>query len=120
MLHLTIATDDKFVLSWRKGNAVVSSVDVPRKPVTIGEGRNAQTRFPDLATKISEEWKANGAHRDPSDKKMDQAVLHCDNKTPYKEIVAVIDAVYATKRPFPGGAEKVYPAMNVTFSMTSN
>lgn len=120
MLHLTIATDDKFVLSWRKGNAVVSSVDVPRKPVTVGEGRGAQTRFPDLATKIAEEWKANGAHRDPSDKKMDQAVLHCDNKTPYKEIVAVIDAVYGTRRPFPGGGEKLYPAMNVTFAMTSN
>lgn len=120
MLHLTIASEEKFVLSWRKGNAVVSSVDVPRKPVTVGEGRAAQTRFPDLATKISEEWKANGAHRDPTDKKMDQAVLHCDNKTPYKEIIAVIDAVYSTKRPFPGGGEKLYPAMNVTFSMTSN
>src|SRR4051794_18258899 len=47
MMHVTIASDEKFVLSWRKGGAVVSTVDVPRKPVTVGEGRNAQIRFPD-------------------------------------------------------------------------
>ncbi len=99
---------------------MVSTVDVPMKPVMLGEGRNAQVKFPDLATKITEEWKANGSHRDPSDKKMDQAVLHCDNKTPYKQIVAVIDAIYQTKRVYPGGGDKPYPAMNVTFAMTSN
>ena len=120
MLHVTIQGDEKFILSWRKGGAVVSTVDVARQPVTVGEGRNAQVRYPDLAKKISEEWKANGSHRDPSDKKMDQSVLHCDNKTPYKEIIAVIDAVYQAKRPFPGGGDKLYPAMNVTFAMTAN
>ncbi|MCZ2111777.1 MAG: biopolymer transporter ExbD [Dehalococcoidia bacterium] len=119
MLHVILEGEEKFVLSWKKGNAVVSTVDVPRKPVVVGEGRSAQIRFPDLATKIGEEWKANGSHRDPTDKKMDQAVLHTDNKTPYKEIIAVIDAIYATKRPFPGGGKEEFPAMNVTFSMTS-
>lgn len=120
MLHVTIASDDKFILSWRKGGAVVSTVEVPRKPVIIGDGRNASMRFPDLGTKITEEWKANGSHRDPSDKRQDQSVLHCDNKTPYKEIIAVIDAIYQTKREFPGGGGKLYPSMNVTFAMTAN
>lgn len=91
-----------------------------RKPVNVGEGKAAQVRFPDLSEKVITEWKANGAHRDPSDKKLDQAVLHCDNKTPYKEIIAVIDSVYQAKREFPGSNGKQYPAMNVTFSMTAN
>ena len=121
MLHVTIQGDEKFVLSWRKGGAVVTTVELPRKPITVGEGNSAQIRFPDLAEKVTTEWKANGSHRDPTDKKMDQAVLHCDNKTPYKEIIAVIDAVYQAKREFPGGgAGKLYPAMNVTFAMTAN
>jgi biopolymer transport protein ExbD len=120
MLHVTVQ-DDKFALTWRKGGAVVTQVDVPKKPVMFGEGKSQQVRYPDLAEKIESEWKANGAHRDPTDKKMDQAVLHCDNKTPYKEIIAVIDAVYQPKREFPGGgAGKLFPAMNVTFSMTAN
>lgn len=120
MLHVTIG-DDKFVLSWRKGGAVVSTVDVTKRPVEFGEGKNAQVRYPDLSEKIISEWKANGAHRDDSDKKLDQAVLHCDNKTPYKEIVAVIDAVYSPHRGYPGmDASKKIPAMNVTFAMTSN
>ncbi|MCS6900117.1 MAG: biopolymer transporter ExbD [Myxococcales bacterium] len=119
MMHVTIQ-EEKFIISWRKGNAVESTLDVPRKPVTIGEGKRAQVRFPDLAEKIIAEWNAKGAHRDPSDKKLDQAVLHCDNKTPYKEIIAVIDAIYQAKREFPGSNGKKYPAMNVTFSMHAN
>lgn len=121
MMHVTIQGDEKFVIAWKKGNAVVNTIDVPKRPVTFGEGNNAQTRYPDLAEKVEAEWKANGNYRAATDKKMDQAVLHCDNKTPYKEIIAVIDAVYQPKREFPGGgAGKLYPAMNVTFSMTAN
>jgi len=47
---------------------------------------------------------------------VDQAVLHTDNKTLFKEIVAVIDAIYTPKRDF-GGASKQIPAFNVTFSV---
>ena len=121
MMHVTIQGDEKFVIAWKKGNAVVNTIDVPKRPVTVGEGARAQIRYPDLAEKIEAEWKANGNYRAATDKKMDQAVLHCDNKTPYKEIIAVIDAVYQPKREFPGGGTgKLYPAMNVTFSMTAN
>lgn len=119
MMHVTVQ-EEKFVISWRKGNAVESSLEVPRKPVTVGEGKSAQVRFPDLAEKVTSEWTAKGSHRDASDKKLDQAVLHCDNKTPYKEIIAVIDAIYQAKREFPGSQGKKYPAMNVTFSMNAN
>ena len=117
MLHVEMRAEDKFTLIWKQGPTVVNSIDVPRHAVEINEGNINTIRYPDLATKISEEWKANGSHRDASDKKIDQAVLHTDNKTVFKEIVAVIDAIYTPKRDFGGGASKQLPAFNVTFSV---
>jgi len=99
MLHVEMRADDKFTLIWKQGPTVVNSMDVPRH-----------------AIEINEEGKANGSHRDASDKKIDQAVLHTDNKTLFKEIIAVIDAIYTPKRDF-GGASKQLPAFNVTFSV---
>ena len=121
-LHVSILNDSEdFSLAWKKGGAVVSEVKVPKHPVMVGDGKNQQVRYPELATKIKSEWEANGAHKAGSDKRVDQAVLHCDNKTPYKEVVAVIDSIYAPQREFPGGGTgKLYPAMNVTFSMNAN
>jgi biopolymer transport protein ExbD len=116
MLHVEMRAEDKFTLIWKQGPTVVNSVDVPRHPIEIHEGNITTIRYPDLATKVNEEWKANGSHRDASDKKIDQAVLHTDNKTVFKEIVAVIDAIYTPKRDF-GGASKQIPAFNVTFAV---
>jgi hypothetical protein len=108
--------DDKFTLIWKQGPTVVNSLDVPRHSIEVNIGSQTAIRYPELATKINDEWKANGSHRDSSDKKMDQAVLHTDNKTIFKEIIAVIDAIYSPKRDF-GGASKQVPAFNVTFSV---
>jgi biopolymer transport protein ExbD len=116
MLHVEMRADDKFTLIWKQGSTVVNSIDVPRHKVEISEGSSTTIRYPDLSTKINEEWKTNGSHRDSSDKKMDQAVLHTDNKTIFKEVIAVIDAIYTPKREF-GGASKQIPAFNVTFSV---
>jgi biopolymer transport protein ExbD len=116
MLHVEMRADDKFTLIWKQGSTVVNSIDVPRHAVEVHEGTSTVIRYPDLATKVVEEWKSNGSHRDSSDKKMDQAVLHTDNKTQFKEIVAVIDAIYSPKREFIG-ASKLVPAFNVTFSV---
>ena len=116
MLHVEMRAEDKFTLIWKQGPTVVNSIDVPRHGVDIVEGSTTSTRYPDLATKITDEWKANGSHRDASDKKLDQAVLHTDNKTLFKEIISVIDAIYAPKRDF-GGASKQIPAFNVTFAV---
>lgn len=112
MLHVEMRGEEKFTLIWKQGATVVNTVDVPRKPVQAGQ----DVRFPDLATKIIEEWKVNGSHRDASDKKVDQAVLHTDNKTPFSDVIAVIDAIYAPKRELSGANEPV-PAFNVTFSV---
>jgi biopolymer transport protein ExbD len=102
-----------FALVWRQGATVVSEVRVPK---TQGEG-GLQVRYPELVKKIEAEWQQNGSHRDPSDKKVDQAILHSDNRAPFKELVAVLDALYATKRnvKLPEG-EKELPVFNMTFA----
>ena len=73
----------------------------------------------DLAKKIEAEWNQQGGHKDPSDKKLDQCILHSDNKAPFKEIVAVLDALYGPKRDFkfPDGTTKKVPVFNMTFSV---
>ena len=105
----------KFQLVWKEGSTVINTIDVERKPVTVGQQGDVQ--FPDLAKKVTEEWTANGAHRAPADKKFDQAVLHCDNSTPFSDVIAVIDAIYTPQRDYTfGGASEKVPAFNVTFA----
>jgi biopolymer transport protein ExbD len=111
ILHLYVA-DEKFTLVWKQGATVVSENSVP-KPENKGEA----IKYSDLATRLGEEWKTHGGHQDPSDKKMDQAVLHADNRLPFKEVVAVMDALYDTQRDFKLGNEvKKLPVFNMTFS----
>ena len=52
-----------------------------------------EIRFPALADKNESEGKANGSHHDGSDKKLDQAILHTDNETPYGFLVGVSAAI---------------------------
>lgn len=117
-LHVEMRDKDKFVLVWKQGGTVISTVDVPRKDsVTKKEGKMT-VRYPELAQKIEQEWKSVGTHRDGTDKKFDQAVLHTDNDTPYVYIVGVIDAIYQPKRPYAaGGKAEPVPAFNVTFAV---
>ena len=117
-LHIEMRSADKFVLIWKQAGTVISTVDVPRKDVVEKEGNVKVIRFPDLAAKIDSEWKTVGTHRDASDKKLDQAILHTDNETPYGAIIGVIDAVYQVHRPFTvGGKSENVPAFNITFSV---
>jgi biopolymer transport protein ExbD len=119
-LHVEMRQEDKFVLVWKQGSTVVNQIDVPRndsKSVTSEKGKNS-AKYPELATRIAEEWKNVGSHRDPSDRKLDQAILHTDNKTEYFKLIGVIDAIYSTKRQLNvGGKTEPVPAFNVTFSV---
>jgi biopolymer transport protein ExbD len=117
VLNLHIGEND-FGLVWKQGATVVSEIRVPKSPVEVGDASNKIIRYPELAKKIEEEWKQQGGHRDPSDKKLDQAILHTDNRTPFKEIIAVLDALYAPKRELrlPEGPKQV-PVFNMTFSV---
>src|SRR3954447_8227590 len=82
-LHVEMRSPDKFVLVWKQAGTVISTVDVPRKDNMAVKDGKKMIRFPELAAKIEAEWKSVGAHRDASDKKFDQAILHTDNETPY-------------------------------------
>ncbi len=117
-LHVEMRAPDKFVLIWKQGGTVISTVDVPRKDNVINREGRKTVRYPELAAKIEQEWKSVGGHREPTDKKFDQAVLHTDNETPYVFLVGVIDAIYHAHRGFnvAGKVEQV-PAFNVTFAV---
>jgi biopolymer transport protein ExbD len=115
-LHVEMKGETKFQLVWKEGTTVVNTIDVEKKPVPVGEG--GDIRYPDLAKKIVDEWNANGSHRAATDNKLDQAVLHTDNSTPFADVIAVIDAIYTPKREWSGGGKtEKMPAFNVTFSV---
>jgi biopolymer transport protein ExbD len=119
-LHIEMRTPEKFVLIWKQSGTVISTIDVPRKDIISMEGATRVIRFPDLAAKVQSEWTSVGTHRDASDPKSDQAILHTDNETPYGAIIGVIDAVYQTHRPRArgaGGKVEEVPAFNMTFSV---
>ncbi|MBI4701959.1 MAG: biopolymer transporter ExbD [Deltaproteobacteria bacterium] len=112
LLHLHIGDAD-FTLVWKAGATVVSETKLP-KP----EAGADVVKYSDLAKKIGDEWKVHGAHQDASDKKLDQCVLHVDNRLPFKEIVGVLDALYETKRKMKVQEQyKMKPVFNMTFSV---
>lgn len=116
-LHVTI-NEGQFALVWKNGATVVSERQVPKQPVEIGDGANATVRYPDLAKAIQAEWSQNGDHRDPADSKNDQAVLHTDDRLPFREMVAVLDAINATSREvrLPSGTTAKVPAFQMTLA----
>jgi len=117
-LNIEMRSEDKFVLIWKQGATTVDSIDVPRKDVVQHEGAVDVIRFPDLAAKIDSEWKAKGQHTNATDRKLDQAILHTDNKTEFKYIIGVIDAVYQTHRDIQVGSKtEKLPAFNITFAV---
>jgi hypothetical protein len=73
--------------------------------------------FPNLATKVGDEWKTTGVHREPSDRRFDHAVVHAANDMPYSELIAVMDAVAQPKRMYNGGTKQFETAaFDVTFA----
>jgi len=113
-LNLTIEPA-QFTLTWKQGNDVISETRV-RKSSDLG----SSTQYTDLANKIGEEWGRNGGHKDAADPKLDQAILHTDDHTSFKEIVAVMDSLYATKRDYVTGKDgrlARVPAFNMTFAV---
>jgi biopolymer transport protein ExbD len=114
-LHVEMRGEEKFQLIWKEGNTVMDTIDVPRKQVALG---SEDFGYPDLSTKIVEQWGQRGSHRADSDLKRDQAVLHTDNTTKFEDIIAVIDSIYAPQREIKfGAAVEQVPAFNVTFSV---
>lgn len=115
-LHVEMRGDRRFQLVWKEGSTVINTIDVERKPVTIGSDGDYQ--YPALAERIAAEWKSNGTHRAPTDGNLDRAVLHTDNTTPFSDLVAVIDAIHEAKRVFQIGPKvESIAAFNLTFAV---
>jgi biopolymer transport protein ExbD len=118
-LHVDVRDDERFVLTWREGQTIVRSVEVPRQELVIAERGVRVVRFPELAARVSEEWNANGKHRAPSDAKRDRVVVHTPNDTPYATLIGVIDAVSSPQRDYaaPGSKPAKTSAFDVTFAV---
>jgi biopolymer transport protein ExbD len=99
-LHVDMRTPDRFVLSWREGHDVIRSVDLPRE-------------LPALRATVAKEWRSNGRHLSPGDPGHDEAVLHVGDGSSYADMVAVMDAVEATRRPLARGDT---PALALTLA----
>ncbi len=109
VLHVDV-TDAEFKLTWKQAAVVVAESKVART--------GSEADYDALEAQIAAEWKTNGSHRDPSDAALDQAVLHTDNRLPFKEITAVLDAIHGTKRGYRvGNEEQLVAAFNPTFSV---
>lgn len=119
-LHVQTTDPSKFLLVWKEGSTVVSTAEVPREATRVSYGKEGKTvvAYPQLAARIGEEWKRSGIHRDPTDKKFDQAVVHTGNDMPYGEIVAVMDAIAKPKRDVALGKKTEHAAaFELTFAV---
>jgi biopolymer transport protein ExbD len=92
-LHV-LASQSGFELRWQRGATVLDTQRVPRSVVQVG----GEPRYPALHEAITLQWNAQGLHRAAGDPKLDRAVLHVPNDTPFAEIVAVLDALQAPRR----------------------
>lgn len=115
-LHVYVH-DEEFSLVWKDGATVMSETRLPKREVRLGQSE--QPTYPDLARALRKEWEAQGSHRDRSDRKLDQAVLHTPDRMAYGEIAGVLDAILHTKREmaFPGGETEQVAAFNMVFAM---
>ena len=116
-LHVMVGAED-FSLVWKQANTVLSETRVAKHPVLVGDHGAEAVRYPELAARIQEEWARQGVHLDPSDRKVDQAIVHSDDKEPFRELVAVLDAIHGTQRDirFGDGSHKMLPAFNLVFA----
>lgn len=115
-LHVDMRSSDHFTITWKRGDAVLDSFEVPRHGTTVASvsGEHA-VKYPELAQKLGETWTAQGEHRAASDPTRDRAVLHSADGTSYAELVAVMDAVRAVDRQ--GDGKHAAPAFDLVFSM---
>lgn len=74
-LHVDVR-EHTFNVSWRNGDQVLASNDLPSQVVIESHGVR---RYPELARFLVQDWQVNGVHRDPGDGVLDQAVLHVQN-----------------------------------------
>jgi biopolymer transport protein ExbD len=97
-LHIDVR-EHSFHVTWRTGQTVLVSNDVPAQAVIEERGVR---RYPDLARFLERDWQANGVHRDARDPVRDEAVVHVRNSAAFEDVVTVMDALRAPQRALPG------------------
>jgi biopolymer transport protein ExbD len=100
-LHVEVR-EHVFHITWRTGSTVIVSNDLPVQAIVEGRGVR---RYPELARFLERDWQSNGVHRTASDPALDQAVLHVRNSAAFEDVVAVLDALRAPQRAFPGAKQ---------------
>jgi biopolymer transport protein ExbD len=94
---------EEVVLSWRLGTQVVGENKV------ACASAKAISACSELKAAIEREWQGGGLHREASDRKSDEAVLHAAHDAPYSDVVAMLDAIATPQRKLqmtPGRAEQ--------------
>jgi biopolymer transport protein ExbD len=116
-MHVHVG-QDSFRLVWKQGATVLSEISVPKNAVEIGSDGSTAIRYKELGEALQREWERSGEHRAASDRRADQAVLHSDDRTPFRELVAVLDAISAPRRTvvLEDGRTAEMPAFLATFS----
>jgi biopolymer transport protein ExbD len=117
-LHVTVV-EDGFKLTWRREATVLSDTFVPRAPSEVTVAGETLVRYPELAKALEKEWSQYREHFDAADRKLDQLVLHSDDRMPFRELVAVLDAAHTTRRPLKltDGRTREVSAFNTTFAI---
>jgi len=114
VLHVDMRPSDAFILSWRKGNTVVSEERIPRVEVQSAEGR---LKYPVLADAVARTWNAAGLHRGATDPERDRAIVHSGNGAPFDEVVATMDAIRAVRRASSSARVRDLSAFDVIFAV---
>jgi biopolymer transport protein ExbD len=102
----------EFVVAWKQGATMVVLDKVPKSALSP-----PASEYKQLEALVIKQWEKHGAHQQPSDRKLDRAVVHADDKLPFKDLVRVLDAIAATRRRFSyRGHMYEVPAFDTTFA----
>ena len=104
-----------FRLRWLNGDAVIHQRVISR---VLGRDDLGHPRFAELADAMANEWRSYGRHRDPTDGKLDLAVLRPSPETPIPEVVAAAEALRETRRDYSiAGTRVTVPVVDLSLAL---
>lgn len=97
-LHIRTDATPTFTLEWKEGSRIIATRTVPRLPVLTQVGAQQVVHYPELEQALVTELSSWGTHRDVADHTRDVAVVHTPSDMPYKQLIAMMDAVNAVTK----------------------
>jgi len=98
-LHVAVSAHGVVLLRWQEGTKVIGDVVSTELPVAK------------VAAAVEHGWNERGLHHDPGDRRLDRAVVHVTNDTPYSVLLVALDALHAPRRK--DGKDEPAPAFRV-------